>query len=162
MGDCVLDEPQVKRLHTLMAAARRGGTFLLLVGVVTIGSVGVYRARAMLDEQAEFYVARRVDAPFEALREAQRQAPQPSAVANLAVEVRPDPKPAQPALATIPAQPATTDAAATTPDLHEAIGQADDPAVTGAIAGKGGAARFSTVYIHRGAEPPAAYIVPRE
>ena len=167
MGDCVLRETQLKRLQTLMAAARRGTLFLLMVGTVTIGSVAVYRARAMLDAQAEHYIAKPLEAPGEVTREASgeawREAPRSSAIASLALEVHADPKPAasEPAPETSPAPPAAAETTASS-DVRDAALDVDLADVTGAVAGKAGAARFTTIYVHRGAEPPAAYVVPRE
>ena len=155
-----------KPLQKLMLAARSGGMFLLTVGAITVALTAVYKARAVLDADAALYAA---GATAKSTETHPMSAIYAATATASSAEAHPMPEAASTAIllgvdANMPASeppPASTTSRDARTDAREV--QDEQPDVTSSIGpGRPADARFTTIYIHRGAEPPAAYVVPRE
>jgi hypothetical protein len=140
-----------KRLHKSLVAARRAGTFLVLVGAITTGLIGLLKARAALDARAGFYTAKPAEAHST------------STPASAATMRSIDPKTIvlDTPTGSIPAHPTKPGMT----EFHEATGNAGGEQRDKVSAGEAdhvGNAHVATVTIHRGRNSVSVYTVPRE
>jgi len=146
-----------KRLLKPVMAARRPLAFLLMVGAITVGLVGILKAWALLDAQAGLYTA----PPLEAHPVFANTSPDiVASIGTKATMSEPAPA-ATPALPIAPAIPIDV-AMSASQDVRAAAHDERPDEVANAESGRGDNVRFTTVYIHRGRAPPTAYVVPRE
>lgn len=127
---------------------RRAATFLLLVAAITAGLLVVYKARAALDARAAFYAEKATARS----PEAQPMSEDAATAILLGVDAKTpvsEPPPVQ-----TPSRDARADDRGQRDERRDVTSSIDD--------NRGVDSRFTTIYIHRGADPPSAHVVPRE
>jgi hypothetical protein len=142
---CALSVSHAKRSLKLWGAVRRAGLFLVSVGAATTTLIAVYEARAMLDAEAELYTVNATASSLETHPMTEGAA--------IAIVMGADAKttPPEHSPGAMPSRGARADGKDEPQDVTSSVG-----------AGRSENPRFTTIYVHRGADAPAAYVVPRE